>query len=194
MSNIQLNLNVAKSVASLVALTDQKSGLPILAAIRCEVAGNKLTAMATDKYSLAVATYEVAAPDTGAFYLDAAAAKFIAAIKPPRYGTPAISITIDGDDVTLSYDGAQITVYSRNQAYPVAIQTVVDQWQPADAAATLAINMQRLATYSKLVGRDGKKIEKWQMKLGANAANPMKPAPVRFESGEITILSQPMML
>ena len=166
----------------------------MFALIRCEVNTNQITAIATDKYSLAVATYEI---DTDiiddVFYIDADAAKFIAGLKAPRYGSFPVEFDFGVEEIRISYDGQSITQYSQNTAYPPVVD-MIHHWQAADAAADLAINMQRVATYSKLIGSDGKKIEKWVMKLGANAANPAKPAPLRFEAGEITILSQPMML
>lgn len=189
---ITLNARVAKSVASLIAVAGDRHAAPLFQVIRVEIKDQVLTAMATDKYSLAVANYDLDTDTPEAvFYLDAAAVKFVAGIKLAKWGSNAVSFEIGEDRLTVSHgETSQILAY-RNYEYPASqMLSLLDKWQRGTDGQPFGIDPSRFASFAKILDADGNKIGRWVMNFGQSETG-NKPAPLRLSAGEITLLTQP---
>lgn len=194
MITINLPAKIAKSVASLNAVAaSPKSYAPLFQTVRVEIASNEVTAMATDKYSLAVASYflDTDTPDA-VFYLDTLAVKFISGIKLPSRGFAGIvKIEIEDDRLTVSYDSLSQSFPYKSFEYPAQHLTgMVANWQMGTEPLPFGVDPNRFASFAKILDEDGNKIARWVMSFG-QPKDGNKPAPLRLVSGNITLLTQP---
>jgi hypothetical protein len=193
LTTINLNARVAKSAASLIAVAADRHSTPLFQVVRVEIKEQTLTAIATDKYSLAVANYDLDTETPEAvFYLDAAAVKFISGIKLPKYGfAGVVSFEIGEDRLTVAHGGTSVTLAYKSFEYPAPqMLSLVEGWQRGTEGQPFGIDPSRFASFAKILDADGNKISRWVMNFG-QSTNGNKPAPLRLSAGEITLLTQP---
>lgn len=156
-----------------------RNAVPILSAVRLELDGSTLLAVATDRYRLHTDTAEVAGIDdataTAGAQLDRAD---VAAIVKLVKGAGAVTVTISGRTVAIRTENTTATYSTVDGEFPPRWRSLIPE-RATDTAidGAFGFNPQRAADFSKVIV-DGKKSN--LMRLQASSAN----KPFRVEIGK----------
>jgi DNA polymerase III sliding clamp (beta) subunit (PCNA family) len=184
-------LNTAKSIASLISFADVKNYTKALTVIKVVFDGDRMTAIATDRYVGIKAEYAEYPEnaDKGTIYLDAAAAKFLTGIKVAKGHNPLITFDSNDGDLTIKANDASITIRQFSGQYP-AIETLIDGHEAAEVAGPVSFKIELLAKLGKIVDSTNTKVENWQFTLGKATH---RPAPVLAKADVFSAIIQPLL-
>lgn len=185
---ITLPLSTARSIGSMaVLLAPAKSVTPALELLKLSVSEYRITAYATDRYVLGrldVDDVDDVFGVPGDYYLDAQALKLMASTK-------AGSITIKHGEThfTVSNYSTSVSVPIFLGTYP-PIEGLIPETVDAVATGATNFNVNLLTKLTKLVSRDGKKIENWKL-LPGGLSEFGKPNAWTAKAEDFTVLIQP---
>jgi DNA polymerase III sliding clamp (beta) subunit (PCNA family) len=191
-TKFDLPLKQLKMVASMTVFTGKDGVLPMLSAIEVRINQGLLVAVSTDRYCAAKLELTADPEIMSGFFLSPAAVKFIAALKPAKGFNSSVDITIRDGEITFSYLGSSFSEPLMDGKYP-AVETLFDGLV-AGPIETISLNAEFIGKLAKLIGDDGKKLDKawlFQFNTGpvAHRANP-----VVAKNSAYTVLIQPNLL
>ncbi len=194
-----LPLATAKQIASLITFADSgRNATPTLSRIRVEIDGNKLTAMATDRYALVVLNLIMieTGSDNGAIYIDHDSAKFISSLKAT--GTDGfVYFDLDGEDLTIGNRTGSMIAKQLKANYP-PVNSLIENSIDASEVQPISLNVNLVARLGKLIDLDGKKIDLWAQRPQLSGTGSTKPGPVLFtptkSSSDLVVMIQPTYL
>jgi hypothetical protein len=190
-----LPLNDVKMLGSLAVFTGtiKETYTLALTVVSVKIELGTLTGIATDRYCAGKMVLHGITEDlTAEFYLSPGAVKFITSLKAERYNTSGVEISIDGEELTLSYLGASFTERMFTGKYP-AVQNLFDGLV-AGPVTELALKPSFIGKLAKLVGSDGKKLDgAWNFKFHAGP-NENRPNPIIASNSAYQVLIQPNLL
>lgn len=192
---IELTKNQALTLATLGAFNSREEITPVLTETLVTIADNKLTAMATDRFTAVKFTDDVIA-DNVEFRLTPTLSKFLKTNLVKSYRGNVYVEIAGTDEVTIFLDtGLSITDTPSTQKFP-AIEGLFESWSPAKDAQAIAMRIEFLARLEK-IKLDGEFADLWHLETGLNAMNPNKPGPVlatSAKSDNLVALVQPNLL
>jgi hypothetical protein len=190
MTTINLPLSVAKSVASLFAVVDTKKNAYIpLQQVRVQTNGKTLTAYSTDRYALALATYDLAVEQPPiVFGMTLAMAKFIQSHK----GTQLVTLDFADDEATVTVGTTTSKFETNRQTYPDNLLELVTNYKVGDKLAPVKLDIESLSRIAKIFDREGNKVTDWVADTAQVADR--KSSAIRLTSNGFTVLFQPKIL
>jgi hypothetical protein len=196
---LTLTKQQAESLGSLVAFADKgRDANRVLTEIKVTVKDGQLTAVATDRYTVARFIDEVVAPDME-FRITSLMAKWITDNLKVKGYSPELTLE-PGEigSVTASLeDGARnFTDSVSNWKFP-EVEKLFTEWEAAATIPALSLRAEFLGKLEKLKA-NGQKAEVWRFEPGANKFNGNKPGPVKATAlkvdSKLTALIQPNLL
>jgi DNA polymerase III sliding clamp (beta) subunit (PCNA family) len=190
MTTITLPLSVAKSVASLFAVVDTKKNAYIpLQQVRVQTDGKTLTAYSTDRYALALATYDLAVEQPPVLFgMTLAMAKFIQSHK----GTEKVTIDFENNEAKVTVGTTSSLFETNRQTYPDNIVPLVTDYKVGDTLAPVKLDIESLSRIAKIFDRDGNKVTDWVADTAQVADR--KSSAIRLTSNGFTVLFQPKVI
>ena len=203
MQTLELSATDAVSIASLINAansgTDAKI-TPALNQVRIRIKDGTVTAMASDRFTLA--TYTAAAMNwndgDGELGLTPAACKFIAAnVKriSKHYSPESVEITWDEStrEFSIRHGGAVYGDTYHASKYP-DVESLIDGWQPAAAAGPVVLRGEFLARLNKFIDAFSK-VQFWTLELGMDRIQRAdRPGPVMARYHGFKVLIQPNLI
>lgn len=178
---IELTKNQGITLATLGAFNGRDAVTPVLTETLITIADNKLTAIATDRFSAVKFTDDVIADDVE-FRLTANLTKFLKTNLVRAY-SGGIFIDVDGAAVTITLsNGLSLTDTPVARSFPAVIG-LFDGWTPATDAKAHAFKIELLARLEK-IKLDGEFADLWHLEPGANANGGNRPGPTLATSAK----------
>lgn len=196
---LTLTKQQAESLGSLVAFADKgRDANRVLTEIKVTVKDGQLTAVATDRYTVARFIDEVVAPDME-FRITSLMAKWITDNLKVKGYSPELTLE-PGEigSVTASLeDGARnFTDSVSNWKYP-EVEKLFAEWQAASNLTAVSLKAEFLGKLEKLKA-NGQKAEVWKFEPGLAPNYSSKPGPMFATAmkaeGKLTALIQPNLL
>lgn len=183
MSNITLNLNIAKALASMVSFTAKD--VQRLDRVYVEVLPNSVSAVASDRYAIIESIYiERNGEGSLKFEITEPIAKFINSLK----NVPLVTFELDGTHLKVSAHGTSATFDNSQSIEFDKIWDMLTNLTATPSKATelkpVNLNVALLSRAAKLLDYNGKKIEIWQFELGQSEGG-NKPAPIHGYAGKV---------
>ena len=177
--------NLARSIASMVALTSKDKVTPALQLVRLSVTKYKITAIATDRYVLGrlVLDYDGTDSEIDDYYLDAAALKLMATTK-----AGLVSIKHGETHFTVSDYSSSVNVPIFMGNYP-KVETMIPDAPEATPTGETSFSIDLLSKLGKLVDANGKKIDAWKILPGGTENG--RPKAWAATADNFTVLIQP---
>lgn len=143
-----------------IPFADKGDTLPILTCIRLRGYGDRMTALTTDRYRIAMQRASIPAPVGFEALLPITSAKaLLAAFKPSRSFDPDVSLTFEPEQVTVSASGVAFEVREASIAYALGsgeypkLEKVFAAFGRDTLAQPVGLNPHFLADFAKAAGR-----------------------------------------
>jgi hypothetical protein len=163
MTTFTISANDCRSIASLISFTDKD--MERMANIHVRIEDGKAFAIATDRYKIGTWTTEnidTDETDSIEFGITPAMAKWLTAIKLPKDSRGhGIDFDLNEQELRATYVGSSfISAFSLDSEFMTKVASYIPTGDiPEQPAKAFALSVKHLADISKVIDRNGKKVE-----------------------------------